>query len=74
MTARLPKLSGEQGIGVVVAIATITVTAGLAAALTMIPGALRSRRARLRAARVPIAAAVPARPIRGERAEGHPRH
>jgi hypothetical protein len=33
MTARLPKLSGEQGIGVVVAIATITVTAGLAAAL-----------------------------------------
>jgi hypothetical protein len=47
---------------------------GLAAALTMIPGALRSRRARLRAARVPIAAAVPARPIRGERAEGHPRH
>lgn len=33
MNARIPRLSGEQGIGVVVAIAVITITAGLAAAL-----------------------------------------
>jgi hypothetical protein len=44
----------------------------LASALPLLPGALRERR-RLRAqARVPVAAAVPARPFRGPRAGGHP--
>ena len=44
----------------------------LAAAVPMLPGALRERR-RLRArAVVPIEAAVPSRPWRGPGAEGHP--
>jgi GT2 family glycosyltransferase len=47
---------------------------GLGAALSMIPGALRGRRELRHATRVPIATVVPPRPIRGPRAEGHPRH
>ena len=43
---------------------------GLRAALPMIPGALRGRRAQLRDARVPISVVVPALPIRGDRAGG----
>ena len=45
---------------------------GIAAALPMLPAALRERRALLRGARVPVSVAVPARPIRGPRAGGHP--
>lgn len=44
---------------------------GTAAALPMVPGALRERW-RLRRARVPIDVVVPKRPIRGPRAGGHP--
>jgi GT2 family glycosyltransferase len=44
---------------------------GALASLPLLPGALRERR-RLRRAPVPIAAAVPARPIRGPSAGGHP--
>ena len=46
---------------------------GLAAALPHLPAVLRERRALRRAALVPIAEAVPARPWRGPRAGGHPR-
>jgi GT2 family glycosyltransferase len=45
---------------------------GLAAALPMLGGALRERPALLGTARVPIEAVVPAQPIRGPRAAGHP--
>jgi GT2 family glycosyltransferase len=46
---------------------------GLAAAVPMLPAALRARReARVRAAVVPIEVAVPAQPIRGPQALGHP--
>ncbi len=45
---------------------------GAAAALAMVPGALRARRSVLRDPVVPIDVAVPARPIRGPRAGGHP--
>jgi hypothetical protein len=45
---------------------------GAAAALPLLPAMLRERR-RLRAlARVSVADAVPARPVRGPRAGGHP--
>jgi hypothetical protein len=44
----------------------------LAGALPLLPGALRDRRALLRAAQVPLPEAVPARPFRGPRAGGHP--
>jgi len=44
----------------------------LAAAVPMLPGALRARRALRRGAVVPIAEAIPARPWRGPRAGGHP--
>ncbi len=44
---------------------------GLAAGLAMLPGALRARRS-LRRSVVPIEVVVPARPIRGPRAGGHP--
>ena len=47
--------------------------AGLAAAGPLLPAMLRERSALHRAARVPIEHAVPARPIRGARALGHPR-
>jgi GT2 family glycosyltransferase len=46
----------------------------LAAALPLLPGVLGERRALLRRARVPIDVVVPARPIRGPRAGGHPAH
>jgi GT2 family glycosyltransferase len=45
---------------------------GAAAALPALPRALRARRALRRSAVVPIEDAVPARPIRGPRAGGHP--
>jgi GT2 family glycosyltransferase len=44
---------------------------GLAAAAPLLPGALRARRRRPRPDAVPIEVAVPARPFRGPRAEGH---
>ena len=44
---------------------------GLAAALPLLPGALQARRRRPRPEAVPIEVAVPARPFRGPRAEGH---
>jgi GT2 family glycosyltransferase len=44
----------------------------LASALPLLPGALRARRALRANARVPVAAAIPARPFRGPRAGGHP--
>jgi GT2 family glycosyltransferase len=44
----------------------------LASALPLLAGALAARRRLLRAARVPIAEAIPARPVRGPRAGGHP--
>ncbi len=47
---------------------------GLAAALPMIPGALRERRSVLRGARLPVGVAVPPRPVRGPRAADHPAH
>jgi GT2 family glycosyltransferase len=47
--------------------------AGLAAALPLLPTMLRERSGLRRSARVPIEHAVPARPIRGPRALGHPR-
>jgi GT2 family glycosyltransferase len=46
--------------------------AGAAAALPMLPGALRARRELRQSARVPIEVVVPSRPIRGVRAGGHP--
>ncbi len=46
---------------------------GLAAAAPMLPAALRDR-ARAGVGAVPIEVVVPARPFRGPRAEGHPRH
>jgi hypothetical protein len=45
---------------------------GAAAALPALPAALRERRALRRGAVVPVGVAVPARPIRGPRAGGHP--
>jgi GT2 family glycosyltransferase len=45
---------------------------GLAAALPMLPAALRQRRVLRRGARVPIQVAVPARAFRGPGAGGHP--
>ncbi len=45
---------------------------GLVAGLAMVPSALRARRSLLGRAAVPIDVAVPARPIRGPRAGGHP--
>lgn len=48
--------------------------AGIAAALGQLPGALRARPGVRGTARLPIAAVVPARPIRGARAGGHPSH
>lgn len=45
---------------------------GVAAALPLLPGALRQRRRLRRSAVVPIELAVPARPWRGSRAGGHP--
>jgi GT2 family glycosyltransferase len=45
---------------------------GVLASLPLLPGALRSRRALRAGARVPIDVVVPARPIRGPQAGGHP--
>jgi GT2 family glycosyltransferase len=45
---------------------------GLAAALPMLPDALRERHALLSAAKVPVEVVIPERPIRGPRAGGHP--
>ena len=45
---------------------------GLAAALPRLPAMWRERRALRRLARVPIETAIPARPLRGPRALGHP--
>jgi GT2 family glycosyltransferase len=45
---------------------------GAAAALRLLPAALRERRRLRRQALVPVEIAVPARPIRGPRAGGHP--
>jgi len=45
---------------------------GAAAAIRLLPGALRDRRALRGRARVPMEVVVPARPIRGPRAGGHP--
>jgi len=47
--------------------------AGLAAAVPLLPGALRERRALRRSAIVPVERAVPARPWRGPHAGGHRR-
>jgi GT2 family glycosyltransferase len=47
---------------------------GLAAAVPMLPAAVSDRRARTGAGPVSIQQAVPARPFRGPRAGGHPRH
>jgi GT2 family glycosyltransferase len=44
---------------------------GMAAALPMLPSALRERRRLRRTARIPIGEAVPGRPIRGPQADGH---
>jgi GT2 family glycosyltransferase len=44
---------------------------GLTAAVPMLPGALRARRALRRRALIPIEVAIPPRPIRGPRAGGH---
>ncbi|MBD0281650.1 MAG: glycosyltransferase family 2 protein [Thermoleophilaceae bacterium] len=46
---------------------------GLAAAVPLLPAMLRERSRLRRSARVPIEEAIPARPIRGPRALGHPR-
>jgi len=46
--------------------------AGTRMALPLLPAFLRERRALRAAARVPIEAVVPARPVRGPRAGGHP--
>lgn len=46
--------------------------AAAAAALPMLPGALRARRELRQSAHVPIELVVPSRPIRGSRAGGHP--
>ena len=46
--------------------------AAAAAALPILPGALRARRELRRSARVPIDVVIPSLPIRGERAGGHP--
>lgn len=45
---------------------------GLCAAVPVLPGALRQRRPLRGSAQVPIETAVPAQPIRGPRALGHP--
>jgi GT2 family glycosyltransferase len=45
---------------------------GALAGLALLPGALRARRSVLGGAAVPIEVVVPARPIRGPRAGGHP--
>ncbi len=45
---------------------------GIIAALPLVPGALRARRRLLAGARVPVEIAIPPRPFRGPRAEGHP--
>ncbi len=45
---------------------------GMGAAIPRLPGALRQRRQLRRCAQVSIQVAVPARPIRGPRAGGHP--
>jgi GT2 family glycosyltransferase len=45
---------------------------GAAAALPLLPAILRERRALRGAARMPLDSVVPARPIRGRRAGGHP--
>jgi GT2 family glycosyltransferase len=45
---------------------------GAAAAVPLLPAVLRERRALRSAARAPLEAVVPARPIRGRRAGGHP--
>ncbi len=50
----------------------LTQLRGLSAALPMLPAALRERGALRTDARVPIEAVVPAQPIRGSRALGHP--
>lgn len=47
---------------------------GLAAAIPMLPPAMRGRRDRTGAGLVSMERAVPARPFRGPRAGGHPRH
>jgi GT2 family glycosyltransferase len=47
---------------------------GLAAAVPLLPAALRARRALAASAGVPIETLVPKRPLRGRRAAGHPRH
>ena len=44
----------------------------LVSAVPLLPGALAARRRLLSGARVPIAEAIPARPVRGARAGGHP--
>ncbi len=41
-------------------------------AVPLLPAFLRERRAQRAAAVVPVDAAIPARPIRGPRAGGHP--
>ena len=46
---------------------------GLAAAAPLLPAMLRERSRLRRSARMPIEQAIPARPIRGPRAIGHPR-
>jgi GT2 family glycosyltransferase len=46
---------------------------GAAAAFPLLPGMLRERRSLRAGARVAIAEAIPARPVRGPRAGGHPR-
>jgi GT2 family glycosyltransferase len=45
---------------------------GLMSAVPLLPGVLRERRALLRSARIPVHAAIPARPFRGPSAGGHP--
>jgi GT2 family glycosyltransferase len=50
----------------------MTHLSGLAAAVPLLPAALRERPALLRSARVPVYVAVPSRPFRGSRAGGHP--
>jgi GT2 family glycosyltransferase len=47
---------------------------GAVAALPLLPEMLRERRALRREAAVPIETVVPARPIRGPKAGGHPEH
>lgn len=45
---------------------------GIAAALPMLPAVVRERRALRREAQVPVEVAIPARPLRGRQAGGHP--